>query len=81
MLGRVSDDRDDDGRDEELGQVRLVGEGLDRADEDLGDERGDDGRDAEDAEGDSERPPAHLSSLVGTCSARCRRSDHHVTPR
>ena len=40
VLGGVSDDRDDDRRDEELAQPDLLGEHLERADEDLGDERG-----------------------------------------
>ena len=47
VLGRVADDRDDDGGDEEVGQPGVLGEGLDRADEDLGHERGHDRRDAE----------------------------------
>ena len=44
VLGGVPDDRDDHGRDEELGETDLLGEHLERADEDLGNERGDDGR-------------------------------------
>ena len=38
MLGCISDDRDDHGRDEELGEADLLGECLERAHEDLRDE-------------------------------------------
>ena len=47
MLGSVPDDRDDHSGDEEVRQPDLVGERLERADEDLGDECGHDGGDAE----------------------------------
>src|SRR5204863_7499841 len=40
VLGGVSDDRDDDRRDEELRQADRVPERVERVDEDLGDERG-----------------------------------------
>ena len=39
VLGRVADDRDDHGGDEELAQACVVGEGLERADERFGDQR------------------------------------------
>ena len=39
VLGCVADDGDDHRCDEEVAQVRLLGERLDRADEDLGDDR------------------------------------------
>ena len=44
VLGRVADDGHDHRGDEEVAQVRLLGERLERADEDLGHERGDDRR-------------------------------------
>ena len=47
VLGRVADNRDDDGGDEEVGQPRGLGEGLDRSDEDLGHDGGNDRCDAE----------------------------------
>ena len=50
VLGRVADDRDDHRGDEELRQADLVGEDLERADEDLRHERGHDGRAGEDDE-------------------------------
>ena len=48
VLGRVPDDRDDDRRDEELAEAHLLGEHLERADEDLRDERRRDRRDCQD---------------------------------
>ena len=45
VLRRVADDGDDHRCDEEVAQVELLCEDLDRADEDLGDERGRDRRD------------------------------------
>ena len=60
VLGRVPDDRDDDGGDEELREPGLLREHLERADEDLGDERGRDGRDRERPEGGAERPAEDL---------------------
>ena len=63
VLGRVADDRDDHGGDEELAEADLLGEHLERADEDLGDERGGDRRDGERAERRAKRPPLDL--LVG----------------
>ena len=60
VLGGVADDRDDHGRDEELGDADLLGEDLERADEDLGDERGDDRRDAEDEQRQLEAPARDL---------------------
>ena len=47
VLGGVPDDGDDHRRDEEVRHPGLVGEGLERSDEDLGDERRHDGGDAE----------------------------------
>ena len=47
VLGRVADDRDDDGGDEELAHPGGLGEHLERADEDLGDEGRDERRRAE----------------------------------
>ena len=44
VLRGVADDGDDHRCDEEVAQVQLLGEDLDRADEDLGDERGRDRR-------------------------------------
>ena len=45
VLRGVADDGDDHRRDEEVAQVELLGEDLERADEDLGDERRRDRRD------------------------------------
>ena len=60
VLRRVPDDRDDHGGDEEVRQMDLLGERLERADEDLGDERRHDGRDAERGERRLERPGLDL---------------------
>ena len=64
VLGRVADDRDDHRGDEEVGQVGLLGEGLDRADEDLRDHRGHDRRDGEHSDRSRQRPDA--LGLLGT---------------
>ena len=63
VLRRVSDDRDDNGRDEEVAQPDLLREGLERADEDLGDERRHDGRRREHEERAPKRP--RLDLVVG----------------
>ena len=60
MLGGVPDDRDDHRGDEELGEADLLGEHLERADEDLGHEGGDDGGRAEDAQRELEAPALDL---------------------
>ena len=60
VLGGIPDDRDDHGSDEEVRQPDLLGERLERADEDLGDERRHDGRDAEHDERGLERPGPDL---------------------
>jgi len=56
VLGGVSDDRDDHRRDEEVRQPDLLGELLERADEDLRDQRRDDRSRAEDEERCPQRP-------------------------
>src|SRR5581483_10098463 len=56
VLGRVADDGDDDGRDEELARADGGREALDRVDEDLADERGRYGRDPEHTERERQRP-------------------------
>ena len=56
VLGGVADHRHDHGSDEEVGQPGLVGEVLERADENLRDERGRDRRDREHDEREPERP-------------------------
>ena len=78
MLGRVADDRDDHGSDEEVRQADLVGERLERADEDLGDERGDDGGDAERGERLLERPGLDLL-VARDVDVLWRRSVYTVT--
>ena len=47
VLGRVPDDRDDHRGDEEVGQMRLLRERLERVDEDLRDKGGHDRRGGE----------------------------------
>ena len=56
MLGRVSEDRDDHGRDKEIREVGRIREGLQRADERFADEGGSDGRDAEHHQRGRQRP-------------------------
>ena len=80
VLGRVADDGDDHGRDEEVRQAGLVGEHLDRADEDLGDDRRRERGDPEDDERRGERPAVRSSrrrrrAASGGGAARCR-CDH-----
>ena len=65
VLCRVADDRDDHGRDEEVGEPGLLRERLERADERLGNERGDHGGRREHAERERERPRLHLLGIVG----------------
>ena len=60
VLGGVADDRDDDRGDEELAEPRLLGEDLERADEDLRDERGRRGGDRQRDERSPQRPAADL---------------------
>ncbi len=60
VLRRVPDDGDDHRGDEEVRQPDLLGERLERADEDLGDERRHDGGDAERGERRPERPGIDL---------------------
>ena len=60
VLGRVADDRHDHGGDEEVREVRLLRECLDRSDEDLGDQRGDHGRGSKDADCARQRPDPFL---------------------
>jgi len=60
VLGRVPDDRDDHRRDEEVREPELLGERLERADEDLGHERRHDRGRAEDDQGSLERPGLDL---------------------
>ena len=80
VLGRVADDRHDHGGDEEVGQVRLLRECLDRADEDLRDQRGDHRRSGEHADRDSTTPRLLRPPRTPRACARCRLSCHHVTP-
>ncbi len=56
MLGGVADDRDDHGGDEEVGETDLLGEHLQRADQDLRNEGGGHGGDAQYGERAAERP-------------------------
>ena len=65
VLGRVPDDRDDHGGDEEVGEPDLVGEGLEGVDERLGDERRHDGRRREHDERAGEGPGGLRGRLVG----------------
>ena len=60
VLGRVPDDGHDHRRDEELREPHLLGEHLERADEDLGDERRHHRCGGEDEERGAERPPLDL---------------------
>ena len=60
VLGGVAHDRDDDRSDEEVAHSGLLGEDLERANEDLGDEGGCDGRDSEGDERIRERPTLDL---------------------
>ena len=52
VLGGVPDDRDDDRRDEEIGEPGVLGERLERSDEGFGDEGRRDRCDPEDGKGD-----------------------------
>jgi hypothetical protein len=56
VLRCVADDRDDHRRDEEVREPGSLGEGLERAHENLRDERGQDGRDPERDERQPQRP-------------------------
>ena len=60
VLGGVADDRHDHGGDEEVREVRLLRERLDRADEDLRDQRGDHRRGGEHADCARQRPDSFV---------------------
>jgi len=60
VLGSIADDRDDHRGDEELAEADLLGEHLERSDQDLGDESGGDRRNGERDESFPQRPPADL---------------------
>ena len=79
MLGGVADDRDDHCGDEELRQARLVGEDVERADEDLRDERGDDGREARTTRANRNDQAAISSSLAMHRRVPAQRVPRHAT--
>ena len=64
VLGRVADDGHDHRGDEEVAQVRLLGERLESPHEDLRHERRDHRRAAQNEEGGGERPRRHVGGLV-----------------
>ena len=80
VLRCVPDDRDDHGSDEEIAEVGLLGEGLDRVDEDLGDDGGGGGRDAEHEERPAETPAPTFGSggVQGPKTLQLHALDDHV---
>jgi len=65
VLGCVPHDRDHNGGDEEVAEVCLLGERLDRADNDLGDQRGHDRCSDEHEERNPQTPRLLVARLLG----------------
>jgi len=70
VLGGVAGYGDDDGGDEELGQVGVSGEGVDGADNGLRHERRHDRRGGEGGERERKRPAVDLAGRSETCRRR-----------